>query len=483
VVPRLQRKGYQFVTLAQLLGTTDDVIMPPVGPRDQLLVGLDRLSFNTVFTLETALTITFLAAIALAVLRVAFVITVALVARRRARHATYDPAYRPPVTVLIAAFNERPVIAQTIHSVLANDYPDLEIVVVDDGSTDGTGEAVRSEFAGERRVRLIRQANAGKAAALNRGLEEAGGDILVCFDADTQISPTGIPLIVRHFADPRIGAVAGNVKVGNRVNILTRWQSLEYVTSQNLDRRAYAYLNAMTVVPGAVGAWRKRAVVAAGGYLRDTMAEDMELTYRLRRAGWRITTDPETVGYTEAPATLRMFFRQRFRWTYGTLQCVWKHRGALFRYGWFGWMAIPAVWVFQVFFQALGPLVDLKLLWSAVDFLRSWATMGRFFSDWTPLPGFTRNLLEVAFLYALFFAVDLVGAAIAYRLDREDKRDLWWLFWQRFVYRQMMYAVLWKSVVMAIKGKRQGWGKVDRKGSVRMAGAPPGVLAAGSGTR
>ncbi|HVO36443.1 MAG TPA: glycosyltransferase, partial [Gemmatimonadales bacterium] len=453
VVPRLERKGYQFVTLAQLLGTTDDVLMPPVRARDQLLVGLDRVSFNTVYAIETILSITFLAAIALAVLRVAFVISVALVARRQAKRATYDPAYRPSVTVLIAAFNEQPVIAHTIRSVLANDYPNLEVVVVDDGSTDGTSEEVRSHFAGEQRVRLIRQANAGKAAALNRGLEEAKGEILVCFDADTQITPHGISLIVRHFADPRIGAVAGNVKVGNRVNILTRWQSLEYITSQNLDRRAYAYLNAMTVVPGAVGAWRRSAVVAVGGYLRDTMAEDMELTYRLRRAGWRITADPETVGYTEAPATLRMFFRQRFRWTYGTLQCVWKHRGALFHYGWFGWMAIPAVWLFQVFFQALGPLVDLKLLWSGADFLYSWATTSRLVSDWQPLPGILRLLEVVGFLYALFFAVDLVAAAIAYRLDREDPRDLWWLFLQRFVYRQMMYAVLWKSVVTAIKGK------------------------------
>ena len=472
VVPRLQRKGYQFVTLAQLLGTTDDVLMPPVRANDQLLVGLDRLSFNTVYTIETLLSITFLAAIALAVLRVIFVISVALVARRHTKRATYDPAYRPSVTVLIAAFNEQPVIAQTIRSVLANDYPVSEIVVVDDGSTDGTGAEVATHFAGDARVRLLRQANAGKAAALNRGLAEARGEILVCFDADTQISPHGISLIVRHFADPTIGAVAGNVKVGNRVNILTRWQSLEYITSQNLDRRAYAYLNAMTVVPGAVGAWRKSAVVAVGGYLRDTMAEDMELTYRLRRAGWRITADPETVGWTEAPATLRMFFRQRFRWTYGTLQCVWKHRGALFRYGWFGWMAIPAVWLFQVFFQALGPVVDLKLLWSAGDFLYSWATMGRLVSDWQPLPGILRLLEVVGFLYALFFAVDLIAAAIAYRLDREDPRDLWWLFLQRFVYRQMMYAVLWKSVVTAVKGKRQGWGKLDRTGAVRVAARP-----------
>jgi glycosyltransferase involved in cell wall biosynthesis len=485
VVPRLQRKGYEFVTLARLLGTTDDVIMPPVGAKDQLLVGLDRLSFNTVFTFETVLSVTLLVAVALGVLRVAFVISVALVARRKARRATWDPAYRPSVSVLIAAFNEQPVIAQTVRSVLANDYPDLEVIVVDDGSTDGTGAEVATQFAGDGRVRLIRQANAGKASALNRGLDEARGEILVCFDADTQIAPFGIPLIVRHFADAQVAAVAGNVKVGNRVNILTRWQSLEYITSQNLDRRAYAYLNAMTVVPGAVGAWRKSAVVAAGGYLRDTMAEDMELTYRLRRDGWRITADPETVGYTEAPATFRMFFRQRFRWAYGTLQCVWKHRGALFRYGWFGWVAIPAVWIFQVFFQALGPLVDLKMLWSAADFLSSWTTMGGLISDWAPLPGYTRALLEVGFLYGLFFAVDLVGAAIAYRLDRENPRDLWWLFWQRFVYRQMMYAVLWKSVVMAIKGKRQGWGKVDRTGAVRVAARPasPGVLAAGGGAR
>ena len=485
VVPRLQRRGYQFVTLAQLLGTTEDVIMPPVRAKDQLLVGLDRLSFDTVFTLETALSVTLLVAVALAVLREAFVISVALVARRKARRATYDPAFQPPVSVLIAAFNERPVIAQTIRSALANDYPDLEIIVVDDGSTDGTSEEVLAQFGGEPRVHLIRQANTGKAGALNRGLEEAQGEILVCFDADTQISSRGIGLIVRHFADPQVGAVAGNVKVGNRVNILTRWQSIEYITSQNLDRRAYAYLNAMTVVPGAVGAWRKSAVEVAGGYLRDTMAEDMELTYRLRRDGWRITADPETLGYTEAPATFRMFFRQRFRWAYGTLQCVWKHRGALLRYGWFGWVAIPAVWVFQIFFQALGPLVDLKMLWSAGDFLHSWATMGGLISDWAPLPGYTRDLLEVGFLYGLFFEVDLIGAAIAHRLDRERPRDLWWLFWQRFVYRQLMYAVLWKSLVMALKGKRQGWGKVDRAGSVRVAArpAPPAPTPLPTGVR
>jgi peptidoglycan-N-acetylglucosamine deacetylase len=470
LVRTLEDRGYQFITIAQLIGVSPEVVMPSVSANDELLVGLDRISFNTVFTFETVLGLTFIFAVALAVGRVLFILPVALLARRKAKHEVFDPAFRPTVSVLIAAYNERPVIARTIRSVLANDYPDLEVIVVDDGSTDGTGEEVAREFGGESRVHLIRQANAGKAAALNRGIQDAHGEVLVCFDADTQIAPRGIALIVRHFQDPRVGAVAGNVKVGNRINVLTRWQSIEYITSQNLDRRAYAHLNAITVVPGAVGAWRRSAVVAVGGYLTDTMAEDMELTYRIRRAGWRITADVETLGYTEAPATFRAFFRQRFRWAYGTLQCLWKHRGALGRYGWFGWLAIPAVWIFQVLFQALGPLVDLKVVWTLVDFVYSWATVGALHQDWQPLPGITRLVLEVGFFYGIFFGVDLIGAFVAYWLDRERYRDLWWLFWQRFVYRQLMYAVLWKSVVTAIKGKRQGWGKLERKGTVQLAG-------------
>jgi cellulose synthase/poly-beta-1,6-N-acetylglucosamine synthase-like glycosyltransferase/peptidoglycan/xylan/chitin deacetylase (PgdA/CDA1 family)/spore germination protein YaaH len=468
LIPLLENEGYRFVTVSQLLGVPADVVMPPIGRKDQLLVGLDRISFNAVFLFETVLGLTFLFAVVLAVGRVAFIIPVALAARRKARREQFDPAYHPAVSVLIAAYNEQRVIANTVRSVLANPYAGLEVIVVDDGSTDGTGDEVERQFADEPRVRLLRQANAGKAAALNRGLAAAAGEILVCFDADTQIAPDGIGLIVRHFADARVGAVAGNVKVGNRLNLLTRWQSIEYITSQNLDRRAYGHLNAITVVPGAVGAWRKSAVLAVGGYLTDTMAEDMELTYRIRRAGWRIAADVETLGYTEAPATFRTFFRQRFRWAYGTLQCLWKHRGATFHNGWFGWVAIPAVWVFQVIFQAIGPLVDLKVLWTVVDFVYSWATMGALHQDWQPLPQITRVVLEVGFFYGIFFGVDLIGAFIAYRLDREDLRDLWWLFWQRFVYRQLMYAVLIKSVVTAMKGKRQGWGKQERHGTVQL---------------
>jgi len=302
---------------------------------------------------------------------------------------------------------------------------------------------------------------------LNHGLGLAQGDLLLCIDADTQLHPRAVRYLIRHFQDPRVGAVAGNVRVGNEVNVITYWQSLEYTTSQNLDRRAYALLNAITVVPGAVGAWRKDAVASVGGYLNDTLAEDMDLTWRLRRAGYILANEPQAYAYTEAPQGFRGFFRQRFRWAYGTLQCLYKHRRALFRYGWFGWVALPALWLFQVLFQAIAPLVDLEVIISVVKYL--FALSGRTTENGAQaLAGETQTMVQVGFLYALFFVVELVSAAIATRLEKQRFGLLWWLFLQRFAYRQIMYGVIYRSIVRAVTGGRTGWGKVDRKGTVRV---------------
>jgi len=466
VIPLLQREGYRFVTVSELLGTTRDAVMPPVARRDLLVVGLDRVSFDVIYVFESLLALGFAVAIGLAFARVAVIIPLAIVSDRRARRATFDPAYRPTVSVLIAAFNEETVIARTVASTLASDYPDLEVVVVDDGSTDGTAAAVEAAFGHDPRVRLLRQANAGKAAALNRALAAARGEVLVAFDADTMVAPDAVRLLVRHFQDPRVAAVAGNVKVGNRINAFTIWQSIEYISSQNLDRRANAMLNGVTVVPGAIGAWRKSTVEAAGGYLTDTLAEDMELTWRLRRAGWRITADMAPVGLTEAPATLGQFLRQRHRWAFGSLQVLWKHRGVLGHYGWFGWVAVPSVWLFQILFQTLGPLVDLQVLYSVVNYVYSVVVRAALHQDWQPIPQVTHALLTTLFFYGLFFVVDLCASIVAFRLDGERLRYLWWLFWQRFVYRQTLYYVLWKSMVSALKGRRTGWGKLRRMGTV-----------------
>jgi cellulose synthase/poly-beta-1,6-N-acetylglucosamine synthase-like glycosyltransferase len=260
------------------------------------------------------------------------------------------------------------------------------------------------------------------------------------------------------------------VKVGNRINPLTYWQSIEYVTSQNLDRRAYAVINSVTVVPGAVGAWRRSAIVQAGGYTRDTMAEDMDLTWRIRRLGWRIETDSDATGYTEVPDTFRTLFTQRFRWAFGTLQCLWKHRKALGRYGWFGNVMLPTLWLFQVAFQAISPFVDLQIAWTIGKVVHAWMR-GRLDGDWQPLPAAMTSLYLLGFMYAFFFVVELIGAVVAFKLDREDGRVLVWLFWQRFLYRQLMYAVLLKSLKTAMSGIRTGWGKLDRKGTVILSEA------------
>ncbi len=470
IVRRLEAQGYRFVTVSTLLNTTFDAVMPKVTARDLVLVGFDKATFELLDVAEMLLTAGFLSALVLALLRVMLVVPLALAARRGTRRLVFDPAWRPPITIMIAAYNEATVIERTVRAALASTWPDLDIIVVDDGSTDGTGAVVEAAFAGEPRVRLLRQANAGKAAALNLAIAAARHEVLVGFDADTQVEAGAVAQLVRHFADPAVVAVAGNVKVGNRMNALTIWQSIEYITSQNLDRRAFSWLNGVLVVPGAIGAWRRSAVLAVGGYVSDTLAEDMDLTFRLRRAGGRIASDAEAVGWTEAPETFQGFLLQRFRWTYGSLQVLWKHRGALGRHGWFGRLVLPAQWLFSVVFQIVGPIVDLRLLYAVLAVAFSYFATHQ---DFQPLPQLARILAQTGFFYGLFFAVELAAAIVAVRLDEEDMKQLWWMFWQRFVYRQTMYYILWKAVVGAVKGKEFGWGKVQRTGTVRQAGAAP----------
>ena len=472
LVTELTKRGYKFVTVSDLIGSTRDEVNPPVTNSDTLLLANDRLVFEGIYLFELFLSIAFLTAIILGAARVAFVTALAITGKIIERRRTFDATYHPTVSVVIAAYNEEAVITRTIHAVLASEYAPLDVVVVDDGSKDLTSSVVAATFAGDSRVRLLRQENGGKASALNYGIAAAAGEIIIALDADTIFRRDTISKLVRHFADPLVGAVAGNVKVGNRINPLTYWQSIEYVTSQNLDRRAYSVINSVTVVPGAVGAWRRDAVLTAGGYTTDTMAEDMDLTWRIRRIGWRIETDSDALGYTEVPDSFRGLFRQRFRWAFGTLQCLWKHRRAMGRYGWFGRLALPSLWVFQIAFQALSPLIDLQILWTVGNVLTNWVTRGFLTRDWQPLPQALTSLYLIGFMYAFFFVVELIGSLVAFKLDREDGRVLVWLFWQRFLYRQLMYAVLLKSIKTAISGIRAGWGKLERKGTVDLLPEP-----------
>ena len=466
LIHELQARGFRFVAVSDLAGLSRDQVMPVIPPNQRVFTRADAVAFFFLSTGGWILQWIFLIGILLGLARLLFVGSLALAqwlrSRRRERiHAGSD--YVPFVSILVPAYNEEPVIANTIRSLLASDYPNYEIIVIDDGSQDNTSGIVTWEFAGEERVKLITVANAGKAAALNTGLRQAHGEIVIALDADTLFAPHSVGALAHRFYDKTLGAIAGNAKVGNRVNVVTRWQALEYITSQNMDRRAFASLNCMTVVPGAVGAWRKDLLDKVGGFPSDTLAEDQDLTLMIRRLGYHIGYEETAMAWTEAPHNLRSLAKQRFRWAYGTLQCMWKHRDALFRlrYGALGFVAMPNVWIFQILFPLISPVMDLMLLYVLVsDAIDRWQQPSGYSST---------NLQQVFLYYALFLAIDWVSACFAFMLERRERWSLlWWLFLQRFCYRQVMYYVMIKSVAMAIRGPVVGWGKLERKATAEV---------------
>jgi cellulose synthase/poly-beta-1,6-N-acetylglucosamine synthase-like glycosyltransferase len=404
----------------------------------------------------------FLLGIVLGISRLAIVGVLAIAQKIRARtHAGRVPEVTAAVAVVIPAYDEERVIVQTIRSLLASNGAPFEIVVVDDGSMDDTYGAVTRAFAREPRVRAFRKPNGGKSAALNFGLRHTAAPITVALDADTVFHADTVRLLAAAFSNPRVGAVAGNAKVGNRVNLLTRWQALEYITSQNLDRRAFDLLDCITVVPGAVGAWRRELVLDAGGFSEETLAEDADLTMAILRQGYDVVYEERALAYTEAPDTVRGLLKQRFRWVFGTLQAAWKQRDALLRprFGSLGLVALPNLLIFQVLFPLVGPVMDLQMVLSTIAALVQQHQHPAEFSG----EGLTRTL----FFYALFVAVDLAAALLAFVLEKgEDKRLLLWLPLQRFAYRQLMYYVVVQSVTTAMRGTMVGWGKLERKATV-----------------
>jgi cellulose synthase/poly-beta-1,6-N-acetylglucosamine synthase-like glycosyltransferase/peptidoglycan/xylan/chitin deacetylase (PgdA/CDA1 family) len=459
IIDALRAQGYQFVSVADLLGKTRAQVMLPLSSQEQFEARADGFIFGIYHWFWVLITTTFILGIILVSGRTLIIGILALIEKLRPDRAVMaDPP--PSATVLIPAHNEESVIVQTVTSVLLSDWKDLHIIVVNDGSTDKTGELLDANFSREPRVRIIHQVNRGKAAALNLAMSESDTEIVVTIDADTEIESDAISKLLRHFSDPRIGAVAGNVKVGNRSRWLTRWQALEYITSQNMEKRAFDLLNCITVVPGALGAWRKQAIEAAGGINADTVAEDADLTIAIRRLGWRVCYEEEAIAWTEAPEKAGQLIRQRFRWTFGTLQAFWKHSGTLFRpkYGTLGWVALPNIFVFQLALPLISPIIDLLFLGSVA----LWA-LERWHFSWLPtVQSSTDDLLRSVFFFIGFLLIDVLTCVIAFALERkEDWTLLVPVLLQRFYYRQLMYVVLFRSVKEAVSGRPVGWRGVE----------------------
>jgi cellulose synthase/poly-beta-1,6-N-acetylglucosamine synthase-like glycosyltransferase/peptidoglycan/xylan/chitin deacetylase (PgdA/CDA1 family)/spore germination protein YaaH len=465
LIDSLRANDDTLVLLSDLVGISRDEAMPPL-PRVNEAARVLRLAGWAALGIgEVSLYWIFMVAVILGIGRLLIIAPLAVIQRVLRHQRRGEPTrFAPPVSVIVPAYNEARVIVRTVRSLLAQTYDGpIEILVVDDGSADDTYGVVRAAFADEPAITVFHKENGGKASALNLGIASAQHEIVIALDADTLFAPDTVAELVQPLADPRVGAVAGNAKVGNRVNLVTRWQALEYVTSQNLDRRAFSLLDGITVVPGAVGAWRKSLVHAVGGFQADTLAEDQDLTLRIRRAGHSIAYADGAVGYTEAPDTLSTLVRQRFRWSFGTLQCAWKQRRTLFdpRYGSLGWAALPNVWLFQLLLPAISPLADLAFLYSLVSIELTRSAHGATYA--------LTSLEHVFTYYAVFLLVDWLGAALAFLMEPGEERSLTWLiFLQRFVYRQLMYWVVVRSFKTAFQGHGVGWGKLERKATVRM---------------
>jgi poly-beta-1,6 N-acetyl-D-glucosamine synthase len=355
----------------------------------------------------------------------------------------------PPVSLIVPAYNEGLVIESALESLLELDYPHYEIIVIDDGSTDDT-LANASRMAGEYgrcRVRVTTKKNGGKASALNAGLAMAEHPIVLCMDADARLEPQTIKAAIVHFRDPSVGAVAGNVKVVNRVNLWTRLQALEYIEGLNMARRAQGFLNAVNIVPGPIGLFRREVLISVGGYDRDTFAEDADLTLKILTAGWKIRYEPRAVAWTEAPERLIDLIQQRYRWTRGILQAMGKHKRTLL-------MPVPDVplWLslVQMGFEAT--------LWPIMN------VYGHLFFAYVAVAfGMSEMLLA---WWTLLTLLDLVAALASVGMEEEQLSLVPYALIYRFFFILLIDVVKLCSTFEEALNLRMGWGKLERVGRI-----------------
>jgi cellulose synthase/poly-beta-1,6-N-acetylglucosamine synthase-like glycosyltransferase/peptidoglycan/xylan/chitin deacetylase (PgdA/CDA1 family)/spore germination protein YaaH len=467
LITTLRSKGYDLVLVSELMGKTSAQVMPPLPARMRWGARVDWIAFLAYSMFSRSVVLLFFVGDVLMSGRLLLIGVFALIDRLRKRRlpdlARFGGVFEPRVAVLIPAYNEETVIVRTVRSVMRSDYKNLRILVIDDGSTDKTLKVAREAFASEiatGAVTILTKPNAGKAEALNFAINHLDEDFYVGIDADTVIASDAISHLIGHFADDRIGAVAGNAKVGNRVNLWTRWQALEYITSQNFERRALDLFNVVTVVPGAIGAWRTAAVRDGGCYPINTVAEDADLTMNLLEQNYKVIYEDRSLAFTEAPVNAKGLLRQRFRWSFGILQAVFKHKQAFKTNPAMGFFALPNILVFQILLPLVSPFIDLMFIASLVDYL--WQR------HFHPEAASAVNFEKLLAYFLTFLIIDFVTSTLAFSLERRhpsSKGDgllLFHIWLQRFSYRQLFSLVLFKTLKRAIDGRPFNWDKLER---------------------
>jgi cellulose synthase/poly-beta-1,6-N-acetylglucosamine synthase-like glycosyltransferase/peptidoglycan/xylan/chitin deacetylase (PgdA/CDA1 family)/spore germination protein YaaH len=463
LIEALRAHGYKIVPVSELMGKTRAEVMPSLNQHQLWEARVDAIAFWVwAFFNHFVIAVFFVGDILMSA-RLIIIGVFAIIDRLRKRKNLAGPDYAPWVAVLIPAYNEEKVIVRTIRSVMMSNYKNIRIIVIDDGSTDNTCRVATDAYPADiasGRLTVLTKPNGGKADALNFGLNRTNEEIYIGIDADGVIAHDAITNLVSHFADPKIGAVAGNAKVGNRVNLWTRWQALEYITSQNFERRALDLFDVVMVVPGAIGAWRTAAVKQGGCYHTNTVAEDADLTMNLLEQGYWVIYEDRALAFTEAPVNMNGLMRQRFRWSFGILQAIFKHRGAIAKRRAMGLFALPNTLIFQILLPLVSPLIDLMFVAGVINYFYD-----KYFH---PEAASAASFEKLLAFFLAFLIIDFAASALAFTLERKhpaSKGDAWLLFhiWiQRFTYRQVFSIVLFKTMKRAIDGKPFAWDKLDR---------------------
>ena len=455
IIRHFQALGYKFTTVADLIGKTRDEVMPAVKKtKSYYLIQLNSTLFEIGYFGGGFLYALFLIFTILGAARLLFVGTLAILQKRKEKKRDAELAIHPLpkptalVSIIVPAYNEELNIVSSVNKLLQRDYENFEIIIVDDGSKDKTLERVTEAFENHPKIKIFTKPNAGKALALNFGISKSTADYFVCIDADTKLAPDAVSRLMEMFTDEKIGAVAGVVKVGNEINMLTKWQSIEYTTSQNFDRKCAAYINAITVVPGAIGAFRREAIEQSGGFNNETLAEDCDITIRMLKAGFVIANQPKALAFTEVPETVGQFMKQRFRWTFGVLQTFWKNKDAFAdpKQKGLGFFALPDILLFKYFIPVFTPIADFFMITGII----------------------TGNAARIGKFYLLFLLVDLLTGLVAFVLEKEKIGKLIWVIPQRIIYRWIMMVVLIRVLIKAIKGEIQYWGFLRRTGKAKV---------------
>ena len=361
-----------------------------------------------------------------------------------------DPDYRPKVTIIVPAYNEDVTISTTIKSILNQTYSNLEIIIIDDGSSDDTYK-ISKKFEGKykgKTIRVLTKKNGGKSRALNFAIERSKGEFIMCVDADSKLKEDAVALMVRYFKNPEIGAVAGSVFVSNRVNIITKLQALEYIEGLNMARNAQAFLKMVNIIPGPIGMFRKKEILEVGGYMHDTYAEDADLTLRIIKKNFKIEFEPDAIAWTEAPDNLLDLIKQRYRWTRGIVQAIRKHSDSLFKFEKGSYHFNIIIW--YMFFESVFlPFLD-------------------FFTIVFILYIFIAQGLNPVFFYlwSLFTLMEIVAALYTVLMINEKKRCALYSLLYRLYFSGVLNIAKVFSIVEEFFQIEMSWGKLNRKGGI-----------------